>query len=134
MNIVRRFAIITVLVAAGAPVWAEEGHDAHHAEPAPNVQGEQTLTGEVVDAFCYLSHGKEALEKGHAGCATKCISSGLPVAIKVGDRLYLAAMANHEPANKTLAALAGQQVVVHGTILEGDGQHLISITSVERAK
>ena len=105
-----------------------------HEEHAADARGEQALTGEVVDTFCYLSHGKDGLGKGHAGCAKKCIKSGLPVAIKVGDQLYLAAMASHDPANATLADFAGEQVTVHGQILEKDGQHLISITRVEKAK
>jgi len=112
----------------GVPaVWAHEEH-------AVGASGEQTLTGEVVDAFCYLSHGKEGLGKGHAGCAKKCIEGGLPVAIKVGDQLYLATMANHEPANKPLAAFAGQQVTVHGKLMEQDGQRLIAITHVEKTE
>lgn len=116
--------VIVVLGASG--VLAHEEHGT-----APN--GEQVLTGEVVDVFCYLSHGKEGLGKGHADCAKKCIKSGLPVAVKVGDQLYLAAMDSHDPANKTLADLAGQQVTVYGKVLEADGQHLISITKVEKA-
>ena len=109
-------------------VRAEEGHD-HHG-----MAGDQTLTGEVVDVFCYLSHGKEGLGKGHASCAQQCIQSGLPVAIKVGDQLYLATMADHNPANPKLASLAGKQVTVHGKVLEADGQHLIAITDVEDAQ
>ena len=112
----------------GAPAaWAHEEH-------AAGSSGEQTLTGEVVDTFCYLSHGKEGLGKAHASCAKKCIEGGLPVAIKVGDRLYLAAMADHAAANKTLGALAGQQVTVHGKIMEQDGQRMIAITHVEKAE
>ncbi len=120
--------LMAMMVLAATPMVG--AHEEHAASPA----GEQTLTGEVVDTFCYLSHGKEGLGKSHAGCAQKCIKSGLPVAIKVGDQLYLAAMSNHEPANKTLAQYAGQQVTVHGTVMEADGQHLISITHVEKAQ
>ncbi len=127
MNKLGGFVVAGTMVLLAGIVQA---HEEHAAGPT----GEQTLTGEVVDAFCYLSHGKEGLGKGHAGCAQKCIQSGLPVAIKVGDQLYLAAMSNHEPANKTLAQYAGQQVTVHGTIMEADGQHLISITHVEKAQ
>lgn len=112
--------------------WAAEEH--HHAHATPDANKEQVLTGEVVDVFCYLSHGKEALGKEHADCAKKCIKSGLPVAIKVGDQLYLAAMDSHDPANKTLAEAAGEQVTVHGKVLERDGQHLVSITRVEKTR
>lgn len=123
-----------LLVTSTARAWADSEHEhggAAQESVTEDTQAVQTLTGEVVDVFCYLSHGKEGLGAGHAGCAKKCIENGLPVAIKVGDQLYLATMANHEPANKALVAFAGQQVTVHGTVLEKDGQHLISITSVE---
>ena len=121
------------VLGAGGVLAHEEHSGAAHEEVAENTGEEQVLTGEVVDVFCYLSHGKEGLGKGHADCAQKCIKSGLPVAIKVGDQLYLAAMDSHDPANKALADLAGEQVTVHGKVLEGDGQHLISITKVEKA-
>ena len=125
------WGLATVVMLGTGSVWAHEEHEHQHAAGAAT---DQTLTGEVVDVFCYLSHGKEGLGKGHAGCAKKCIKSGLPVAIKVGDQLYLAAMESHDPANTALADFAGQQVTVHGQVREGDGQYLISITSIEKAK
>ena len=137
MNRVLRWGLVAIIGAFGINgiVFAHEGHDGEaHEMAAENTGTEQTLTGEVVDVFCYLSHGKEGLGKGHAGCAKKCIESGLPVALKVGDQLYLAAMASHDPANKTLAEFAGDQVTVHGQVMEQDGQHLISITKVEKVQ
>ena len=118
-------AVASTLLLGGLCASAHEEHDQG---------GAQTLTGEVVDVVCYLSHGKEGLGKGHAGCAKKCIQEGLPVAMKVGDQLYLAAMADHTPANAKLAALAGQQVTVHGVVMEADGQHLITISKVEKTQ
>ena len=121
----------------GAIVLAGAGHlSAHeeHTAGAAPASDEQTLTGEVVDAFCYLSHGSDGLGKAHADCAKKCINSGLPVALKVGDRLYLVAMANHRPANKTLAGFAGERITVSGKVVERDGQRLIAISHVERAE
>lgn len=117
--------MLTVLSPVGA--WAHEEHE--HAAPQ-----EQTLTGEVVDVFCYLSHGEQGLGKGHAGCAKKCIQSGLPVAIKVGDQLYLASMADHTAANAKLAGLAAEQVTVRGKVMERDGQLLIAISEIEKAQ
>ena len=120
--------VVAGLVVAPGVAGADESHD--HGAAA----GEQALTGEVVDVFCYLSHGKEGLGTGHASCAQKCIQNGLPVAIKVGDQLYLATMADHNPANPKLASLAGKQVTVRGKVLETDGQHVIAITQVEQAQ
>jgi len=126
---------IALAVGAGA-VWAHEAHE-HDAAPAgqaasTSASGEQTLTGEVVDVLCYLSHPKDGIGKGHADCAKKCIKSGLPVAIKVGDQLYLATMTDHNPANQPLADLAAEQVTVRGQVMELDGQHLIAISSIEK--
>ena len=126
--------VVIGTLGVGSAAWAHEGHEGA-AEPAvENAAAEQTLTGEVVDVFCYLSHGAEGLGKGHAACAKKCIHNGLPVALKVGNQLYLAAMDSHDPANDALADLAGKQITVHGHVMEKDGQHLISITSVESAQ
>ena len=115
--------LIALVFAAG--VGTASAHEEH------GTGGEQTLTGEVVDVFCYLSHPDQGLGKSHAACAKKCIEGGLPVAIKVGDQLYLLAMADHSPANAVLAKFAGEQVTVHGTVMERDGQHLISVSGVE---
>ena len=140
-HLVQGLVVIGLLVNSHV-VWAEGAHDhgahehGHGAESAEqpvasaDASQEQSLTGEVVDVFCYLDHGEEGLGKKHAGCAKKCIKNGLPVAIKVGDQLYLASMAEHEPANDVLADYAGQEVTVHGVILERDGQKLITVSHI----
>ena len=107
---------------------------AHEEQEHAGTPQEQTLTGEVVDVFCYLSHGEQGLGQGHAECAKKCIKNGLPVAIKVGDQLYLASMADHTAANQKLADLAAEQVTVTGKVMERDGQRLISISHIEPAE
>jgi len=128
-----------LLMAGMSAAWAHEAHE-HEATAAPAQAavgaqaGEQALTGEVVDVFCYLSHPKDGIGKDHAGCAKKCIKSGLPVAIKVGDQLYLASMADHTAANEKLAELAAEQVTVTGKVMEKDGQHLVAITSIEKTQ
>ena len=136
MNRIGIAVLVGALGVAGVGVArAHEGHDQMgeaQETVAENTNTEQTLTGEVVDVMCYLDHG--ALGKGHAVCAKKCIKSGLPVAIKVGDQLYLATTSDHTPANAQLAELAAQQVIVTGKVMERDGQHLIAITKVEKAE
>ena len=130
-----RIGVGLALVAGAGIAWAHEGHVGEGNEPAAeNTKQSQTLTGEVVDVVCYLSHGPAGLGKDHASCARKCIQNGLPVAIRTGNQLYLAAMANHEPANSALAPYAGQQVTVEGQVQETDGQHLITITKLEKTQ
>lgn len=129
-------AVVGMMISA-APAWAHEGsHEGNEAEEqaeASTAGSERTITGEVVDVVCYLSHGKEGLGKAHASCGKKCISSGLPVAIRSGDQLYLASMKDHTPANATLADFAGELVTVRGTVRERDGQHVIEIADVQKA-
>lgn len=140
--------VVATLLVSTSPGWAEDGHQheghGHGGQDhgtssmqpmaGEEASGEQTLTGEIADVFCYLSHPKEGIGKEHAGCAKKCIKSGLPVAIRVGDQLYLATMADHNPANQQLAELAGQQVTVRGKVMELEGQRLIAISNVEKAR
>src|SRR3989338_8327595 len=107
---------------AAPAVWADEEHG--HGVGADQ---EQTIQGEVTDVICYLSHSETGLGKGHADCARKCIKSGLPVAIKSGDQLYLVVNGDHTPANAQLADLAGKQVKATGHVMERDGQTLIAV-------
>jgi len=125
MNKFGMVMVVGAVLFTGLGVLAHEEH---------GQTGEQELTGEVVDVFCYLSHGEEGLGKKHAACAKKCIKGGLPVAIKVGDQLYLASMADHTSANQNLADLAAEQVTVRGKVMERDGQHLVAITSIEKTR
>jgi hypothetical protein len=140
MPYVVRGLVVMVVVASAGVAWAHSEHEHEHSAGASQEQAssatgtpEQTLTGEVVDVFCYLSHDKKGLGSKHASCAKHCIQNGLPVAIKVGDQLYLASMADHTAANQKFADLAGQQVTVRGKIMERDGQKLISVTEVQKA-
>jgi len=112
-------ATLGVVLGLGLPAWADE-----HAG------GEmQTLRGEVIDVACYVDHG--ASGAGHADCAQKCIKSGLPVAIKVGDELYVAIGGDHQTANGALAKFAGKQVEVQGTVHERDDQKVIVVSTVK---
>ena len=132
------WAVVAALAMSGGIAFAHEEHQhgaaGSNPEAAEAAPVEQTLTGEVVDVFCYLSHPKDGIGKGHASCAKKCIKGGLPVAIKVGDQLYLASMADHTAANEKLADLAAEQVTVRGKVMEQDGQRLIAISSFEKAE
>ncbi len=142
-HLVQGLVVIGLLVNSQL-VWAEGAHDhgahdhgtgsAEQPVASAGASEEQSLTGEVVDVFCYLDHGEEGLGEKHASCAKKCIKTGLPVAIKVGNELYLASLADHEPANELLADYAAQQVTVHGKIMERDGQKFIAVSHVEQAE
>lgn len=122
-----------VLILGATPfLMADEEHHAGHGEMEAASSGSVALTGEVVDVFCYMSHGAEGLGPKHAGCAKKCISGGLPVAIRSSGELYLASMSDHTAANPVLAEFAGKDITVHGKVTEQDGMKFISIEHVEK--
>lgn len=105
-------------------VYADGEHGHHEKETI------QTLKGEVVDMVCYLSHGESGMGPKHADCAKKCIESGLPVAIKAGDILYIAANKDHTSANKTLAQFAAKTITVTGKVVEQDGVKMVLIDTI----
>jgi len=121
------------VVGLGGLAIAHEGGGPHDESQEQVAADEQTLTGEVIDVMCYLSHGEHGQGGAHADCGKKCIKSGLPVALKVGDQLYLATMSDHQAANGALADYAGKTVTVHGQVLDRDGQRLIAISKIEKS-
>jgi hypothetical protein len=82
-----------------------------------------TVTGEVLDMACYLDHGAQG-EK-HAGCAEKCISSGLPVGLKSANGTVYLLIGQHMPANKELAPYAAKTITVKGKFVSRDGMNLL---------
>lgn len=84
----------------------------------------KTIKGEILDMTCYLDHG--ASGEKHAGCASKCISSGLPVGIKDASdgKVYLVVGA-HKPMNKELAEYGGKEVTLKGKVATKDGVNLL---------
>src|SRR2546430_12227216 len=79
----KRTSNIIVLAAAAlfaaSPVIAHEGHE--HGEKDELASGEtKKISGEVIDMACYFD--QNGTGEKHTDCATKCITSGLPVGLK----------------------------------------------------
>ncbi len=106
---------LSLIVASSLVVRAEE-----------KAAGDNTasVTGEVLDMACYTDHGAHG-EK-HAGCAQKCIASGLPVGIKsdADGKVYLVIGA-HKPMNDELAPYGGKTVTLKGKIVSRDGINML---------
>lgn len=73
------------------------------------------MTGEVVDAACYMIHPQSATGPGHKECAIACADRGVPLAILNDDdkSLYFPA-----EGNKQLYKFIGQRVRATGTAVE----------------
>jgi hypothetical protein len=100
-------SIPLALVVCAAVLAAVAHTAASGAEP-------KTVTGNVVDAACFMIHPQAADASSHKECGTACMSRGVPLAIAGDDgALYFPA-----DGNKRLSALHGQKVKASGTVTE----------------
>ncbi len=89
---------------------------------APISLGRKTLTGEILDSKCWLGVMKPAEGAVHRGCATRCLSGGIPPllivhdpAIPSGQLLLLGPTG--EPAHKRFLHHVGAPVTLTGEVL-----------------
>jgi hypothetical protein len=107
------------VAAAGGP--APVGHE---AEPPGDFV---TLTGEIVDAKCFLGVMNPGESTVHRDCARTCLLGGLPPMLLVRgargeEALVLLVSSTGEAVGRDLADIAGQPVEVRGRLLRDDGQ------------
>ena len=113
------FAALAAAVALSSLPLLAHDDDAGMTKKGSDV----TVTGEVLDMACYLGHG--ASGPGHAACAQKCISSGLPVGLKGTDGKTYLLIGEHKPVNDEFAPYGGKTVTVRGKFVARDGINLI---------
>ncbi len=112
---------------AGSPA-----KEPHASKPAaePTKHATASITGEVVDAGCYLGHGERG--RKHADCAKQCIAGGMPMCLLTSDgSVYLLTM-NHENADpyNRLKTMAGRTVTVTGEVMMRGGMNAIGVASM----
>ena len=91
-----------------------------------------TLSGEVLDLACYISHGGRG--ETHKACAVKCAKMGQPVGLLSTDgKLYLL-LADHVDSAPYAKArdLAGEQVTIRGEVAEKDGVSALTVHDVRK--
>ena len=118
----KRIVLLLSACLLGLGVTASFAHDMAGMQKAA---AKKTLSGEVVDTGCYLSHG--ARGEKHVDCASKCINQGMPMGLLTDNGvLYLITM-NHDNADpyNNLKAQAGKKVQITGTIMTRNGMKAI---------
>lgn len=99
----------------------------------PVLAAEQSITGEVMDIFCYAT--RDARGKEHSQCASSCIKANVPVAVLTDEGvMYFPLRADHKPANPLFENLGGEKVKVSGTVYEKNSTKFIVVNSVEKLK
>jgi hypothetical protein len=109
------------------------------AAPAPvraAGEGEEvTLTGEVLDAACYLAHGRKGAGPGHRRCAEECINKkNLPIALLTEKDEVLLLVPDHanERPYEELKSFAAETVVVEGKRFTRGGLPGVVVSSVKK--
>jgi hypothetical protein len=123
-----RDAMQNMLVKTSMLALLVAGTPALHAQP----KGERaTITGEVVDLWCYQEGGDRGPAKKE--CATACAKAGNPIAVlDAKGNLYVAAgLKDHQPAQALLLKRMSDQVTVTGTLVRSGGVPTIFIESVK---
>lgn len=114
---------VALLALSAGVLAAHSGHEHGTSQ-------EVTMTGEVIDPVCYLSHDSRGPD--HAECARICAKSGIGLGIlqdKTGT-IYVSLPADHSNPNAKLLEYAGQHVKVKGTVFHKGGLNGIFVESV----
>jgi hypothetical protein len=101
------------------------------AVPMAQPKGERvTVTGEVVEMWCYLEAGDRGAAK--KACATACAKAGNPIALvdDKGQLFVLAGLKSHQPAQELLLDKMSERVTLTGTLVKNANAQMIYIESV----
>lgn len=126
----KRMLVLAMTVVLATSAIALAGDDAKKEKAAP-----VTLTGEVLDLYCYMGHPESATGAEHAKCASACIGKGLPIGFLTADgTLYLITGKDHAPATADVTAWVGKQSTLTGYVSEQKGMKAIELVSIAAAK
>ena len=93
-----------------------------------------TVTGEVIDSWCYLSEIMWAEGSAHHRCAVWCARGGVPVGILGEDEeVYILLMMESDAnviGNKAVFRIQTKEVVVTGDLYERDSVKYLAVNEI----
>jgi hypothetical protein len=93
-----------------------------------------TVTGEVIDSWCYITEIMYAEGSAHHQCAVWCAAGGIPVGILGDDgQVYMVLAFEGDTANvanPTVLEIQSHRVNVEGDLYERDGLKYLLVNSV----
>lgn len=95
---------------------------------------EVTMTGEVLDLYCYMQHPDDGQGAEHAKCAKSCISRGLPIGFMAEGEVYLIIGSDHNSAAEMVAEFAGKESTITGIVITHHGVKAIELVSIAEPK
>ena len=127
--VVRRIGYLgaALLAAAAAPA----GTAAAAADGGPE---RVTVTGELIDSWCYISGIMFAEGTAHHQCAVWCAVGGIPVGVKADDGTVYTVLRvegdDTSVANPRLITIQSHEVTVDGDLYRRDGVNYLLVTEV----
>jgi len=101
---------------------------------APATPKRVTVTGEVVDTWCYVTEIMYGLGTAHHRCAVWCAIGGIPVSVKADDGTpYVLLRVEGDDtsvANPRIATIQTHKITVDGDLYERDGVKYLIVTKI----
>jgi len=93
-----------------------------------------SVTGEIVDTWCYVTEIMYALGTAHHQCAVWCAAGGIPVSVKdKAGNVYVVLKVEGDAtnvANPRILKIQTHKVTVDGDLYERDGVKYLIVTKV----
>ncbi len=93
-----------------------------------------TVTGEIIDPWCYLSDIMWATGSAHHQCAVWCARGGIPVGILGDDeQVYIVLKMQNDPdviGHHGILRMQSNEVVVEGDLYERDSIKYLAIDTI----
>jgi len=119
---------VSLVLLAVLAAWLPTAHAAGEGEDV-------TLTGEVLDAACYVAHGRKGAGPGHRRCAEECVQKkGFPIGLLTDKEEMLLLVPDHadEKPYEQLKGYAAQTVTVTGKRINRGGLPAVIVSSVQK--
>lgn len=135
----RRFArwsllAVLVLTVAALPAVAQENMGNHMKGDQMGMNGQVSVTGEVIDTACYMKMGAKGAS--HAECAEECAKAGVPLAILqdgTNQVIWVVSSQRAHSANDDLMPYVAKKATVTGHYVERGGSKVLVMDSVKAA-
>ncbi len=104
--------------------------------PGANAAAPQrvTVTGEIVDTWCYITEIMYSVGTAHHQCAVWCAIGGIPVSILGDDgKVYMVLRIEGDDttvANPTIVTIQTHKVTVVGDLYQRDGVNYLIVAKV----
>ena len=92
-----------------------------------------TVTGEVIDLACYLSHPATGHGPGHRKCAETCAKKGIPMGLLTDDKQVVLLLEDHDAPKGYADAIgkAAETITVEGEKVTQGGMNGIVVQTVK---